>query len=102
MSRASFLEFVLEQFQTLGGVRSRPMFGGHGLYRDETFFAIVHRGTLYFRTDPDSREEYLARGMQPFRPNPKQTLQRYYEVPSEVLEDPETLAQWARRALRSR
>jgi DNA transformation protein and related proteins len=33
--------------------------------------------------------------MKPFRPNPKQTLKTYYEVPADILEDRELLARWA-------
>jgi DNA transformation protein len=33
--------------------------------------------------------------MKPFRPNSKQTLKTYYEVPVEVIEDSEQLVTWA-------
>ena len=73
----------------------RAMFGGFGLYRKETFFGIIHRGRLYFKTDDRTREAYVARGMKPFRPNAKQTSKRYYEEPAEMIEDPEQLVTWA-------
>ena len=71
------------------------MFGGYGLYRKETFFGIIHRGRLYFKTDDRTRAGYVARSMKPFRPNVKQTLKSYYEVPVEVIEDAEQLVAWA-------
>jgi DNA transformation protein len=37
--------------------------------------------------------------MKPFRPNPKQTLKTYYEVPVDVMEDGEQLTTWATRAV---
>lgn len=37
--------------------------------------------------------------MEPFRPNVDQTLQRYYEVPADVLEDRGRLLEWAQQAL---
>ena len=37
----------------------------------------------------------MARGMGPFRPNDRQTLKSYFEVPPEVLADPEALLSWA-------
>ncbi|MEX5215807.1 MAG: TfoX/Sxy family protein [Nitrospiraceae bacterium] len=64
----------------------------------DTFFGIIHRGRLYFKTDERTRAAYLARGMTPFRPNPKQTLKTYYDVPVEVIEDTEQLIAWARQA----
>jgi hypothetical protein len=33
--------------------------------------------------------------MKPFRPNSKQTLKSYYEVPVEILEEAELLTLWA-------
>jgi len=36
--------------------------------------------------------------MKPFRPNPRQTLKSYYEVPIHVVEDREQLAAWAEQA----
>ena len=37
--------------------------------------------------------------MKPFQPNSKQTLKNYYEVPAEILEDEDQLADWARKAV---
>ncbi|MGE3154785.1 MAG: TfoX/Sxy family protein [Nitrospiraceae bacterium] len=89
---------MLDQLAEVHGLRCVPMFGGHGLYRGATFFGIIHRGRLYFKTDDRTRAAYVVRGMKPFRPNSKQTLKSYYEVPVEVIEDAEQLVAWARRA----
>jgi DNA transformation protein len=96
----SFKDFVLDQLDGLRGVTCRSMFGGYGLYQGEVFFGIIHKGRLYFKTDGASRETYRARGMKPFRPNQKQTLKTYYEVPVEVMEDAERLVAWAGQATR--
>lgn len=95
----SFVEYVVDQLQRLGSVEAKAMFGAHGLYCGGVFFAIIADGRLYFKTDAASRPDYEGRGMAPFRPNPRQTLKNYYEVPVEVLEDDEELAAWAERAL---
>lgn len=99
--RSGFLEFVLGQFCMLHGVRSRRMFGGAGLYRDDLFFGIVHDDTLYLRTGDASRGAYLERGMRPFRPyaDRPEVSMNYHEVPADVLDDPELLAGWALRAV---
>ncbi len=98
MSELSFLEFVREQLAPLGELRVKRMFGGHGIYRGEAFFAIVHRGRLFFRTDPADRVHYAARGSCEFKPSRTQTLGTYWEVPADVLEDPELVLKWARKA----
>jgi DNA transformation protein len=38
--------------------------------------------------------------MKPFRPNPKQTLRSYYQVPVEIIEDGERLGAWSEAAIR--
>jgi DNA transformation protein and related proteins len=96
-----FKDFVLDQLADLRGVTCRAMFGGYGLYRGDAFFGIIHKGRLYFKTDDASRETYRQRGMKPFRPNRKQTLKTYYEVPVDVMEDAEQLVAWAARACQS-
>ena len=75
------------------------MFGSSGPYHDGVFFGILAQGRLYFKTNTVNRGTYVQRGMQPFRPNPRQTLKSYYEVPVDILEDYEQLAVWARQAM---
>jgi DNA transformation protein len=94
-----YLDYVLEQLGELGPVTSKAMFGGHGLYLGGQFFGIVHRDALYFKTDEASRGEYQARGSEPFRPNERQTLKSYWEVPAEVIENRDSAVDWAREAV---
>ena len=93
--RDSFKDFVLDQLNGLRGVTCRSMFGGYGLYQGEVFFGIIHKSRLYFKTDEASRAAYRERGMKPFRPNAKQTLKTFYEVPADIIEDAEQLVTWA-------
>ena len=95
----SFKDFVLDQLTDLDDVEARRMFGGHGLYQDETFFGIIHRGRLYFKIDDTTVAEYRRRKMKPFRPNAKQTLKSYYQVPVEIIEDADELRAWAEVAI---
>ena len=95
-----FKVFVEDQLSGLRGVVCRAMFGGYGLYQGRTFFGIIFRGRLYFKTNDATRERYERSGTKPFRPSAKQTLKNYYEVPAEVLEDPDELVVWAEEAIR--
>jgi DNA transformation protein len=95
----SFKDFVLDQLQYLDGVEARRMFGGFGLYQDETFFGIVHKGKLFFKIDGASVREYRRHKMKPFRPNAKQTLKSYYQVPEDVVQDMDMLCEWAVQAV---
>jgi len=99
MAKDSFAEFVRDQLLDLGGVSLRRMFGGFGIYAGSDFFGILHNGRLYFKTDAQSQARYRENGMQAFRPNDKQTLKNYFEVPPDVLEDSEQLVTWAKQAI---
>ena len=95
---ASFKDFVLDQLQELDDVQARRMFGGYGLYHHEMFFGIIHKGRLYFKVDESTIKDYRKLKMRPFRPNTKQTLKSYYQVPLEIIEDHGYLREWAVRA----
>ncbi len=95
----SLRDFVLDQLVGLDDVEARRMFGGYGLYRDETFFGIVHKGKLFFKIDESTVGEYRKRQMKPFRPNAKQALKSYYQVPVDVMEDADELCEWAVKAI---
>ena len=95
-----YLTYVVEQLEGLGPVQSRRMFGGAGLYCDGLFFAVVADDVLYFKVDDSNRADYEAAGMEPFQPFPdKKSVMQYYEVPIDVLENRQTLHDWARKAL---
>jgi len=95
----SFKDFVVDQLHELDEIEARRMFGGYGFYQDETFFGIVHKGKLYFKIDDSTVGEFRKRKMRPFRPNAKQTLKSYYQVPLEIVEDTDELREWAIRAV---
>jgi DNA transformation protein and related proteins len=95
------LERIKADLRDLGGITSRPMFGGHGIYWNGVRFGVLYRGRLYFKVSGESKEDYLARGMGPFRPNERQTSKSYYEVPQDVLDDQEAFLSWASQAIRA-
>jgi DNA transformation protein len=97
----SFRTFVLEQLtRTTPGIRARSMFGGVGIYATEFFFALLDDDTLYFKVDDATRPQFKDRGMTPFRPYGEDgEVMQYYEVPADVLEDPEALGAWVEAAI---
>jgi DNA transformation protein len=97
-----FREFILERLETVGRVTARKMFGALGIYSEGTFFAIVSGNTLYFKVDENSRPDYEAAGMRPFRPFGEESYaMSYYEVPADVLEDNDLLRKWMAEACRA-
>ncbi len=99
MKDDSFKDFVLDQLVDVPDVSVRKMFGAFGLYSEGTFFAIVDEGVLYFKTNKDTRQKYIDAGTDCFHVSDEQTLKNYYEVPADVLENPEVLSEWAGEAI---
>ena len=97
--RHAFKDFVLDQLAGIPELSARAMFGGYGLYAREKFFGIIWKDTFYLRTSPETARRYIAAGMDPFRPNRRQTSKRYYEVPADIVERRSELARWAAEAL---
>jgi DNA transformation protein and related proteins len=96
-----FVDYVVEQFAPWSAVSVRKMFGGAGLYREETMFAVIAEDVAYLKVDDSNREDFVRAGSSPFEPYPdkiKTTIRTYYEIPADVLENPDELARWADRS----
>jgi DNA transformation protein len=76
------------------------MFGGLCFFAEGRAFALVAEDTLYFKVDDSNRPDFVAAGMGPFLPfgDPHKPMQ-YYQLPEEVLEDPELLGVWMTKAI---
>lgn len=96
-----FVSYCLELLGPLGAARSRRMFGGHGLYSEELFVAIVAFERLYLKVDAQTRERFERAGCTPFvyegRGQP--ITMSYWSVPDEAMESPALMQPWARLAL---
>ena len=96
----SFRTFVLEQLGQVRPITTRPMFGGLTFFAGGRAFALAADDVLYFKVDDSNRPDFVAAGMGPFLPfgDPARPMQ-YYELPAEVLEDPEELGRWMAKAI---
>ena len=97
-----YIAFVQDLLAGFAPLRIKRMFGGAGIYSGDLFFAILVEDTLYLKVDDGNREPYRARGIQPFSyegKNGRRATMNYYPVPSELLDDPDALAPWARQAI---
>jgi len=97
----SFRTFILEQLgRVVPRIRARSMFGGVGIYAGERFFALIDNDTLYFKVDESNRGDFQARDLGPFRPYGEDSEEMgYYEVPADLLDDPDALRPWAEKAI---
>jgi len=94
-------EALADIFGDFGPIRTRRMFSGTGIYRDDVMFAIEAGGTLYLKTDATSRPAFEHAGSRPFsyaRADGRVVLISLWSLPEEALDDPAVAAQWAERA----
>jgi DNA transformation protein len=96
-----FTAFVQDLFAPLGGVSTRPMFGGAGVYSRGVMFGLVYDDTLYLKADADSRKDFEARGSAPFAYQSAQgklVTTSYWKLPDGVVDDAEDALKWAKTA----
>ncbi len=98
-SDRTLVDFLFEQLAAIDDLRFRRMFGAYGIYAGTLFFALVHDGRIYFKTNFDTRGRYENAQMGPFAINGEVILKNYFQLPIEVLEDQDALQIWAHEAI---
>ncbi len=103
MAADALVEHCRELLAPLGAVRVRRMFGGHGIYVDEVFVAIIAFDRLYLKTNERTRPRFEAEGCQPFVYDAKRgaVALGYWSAPAEAMESPALMEPWARLALQA-
>ncbi|MFH1534853.1 MAG: TfoX/Sxy family protein [Patescibacteria group bacterium] len=98
MKKNDFAEYVIHDLLgTMNGITARAMFGGHSLYKDGMIFGIIADGQLYFKTDEETQKKYKQFDSKPFvysKGKVKSTTMSYWELPSEIIDNPEELQKW--------
>ena len=95
-----YRDFILDQFSQVEDIMPRRMFGGLGLFKDRVIFGMLSSmDGFYLRVDNINQPDYEALSAEPFRPNQGgEMTMAYFQVPVEILDDPERLAIWADKA----
>lgn len=103
MAANDFAEHCAELLAAAGRVRRRRMFGGHGLYVDELFVALIIDERLYLKTDPATRPRFEAAGCEPFvyQGRGRAVETSYWSAPDETMDSPALMAPWVRLAVQA-
>jgi DNA transformation protein and related proteins len=88
-------------FQALGPVTIKRMFGGKGIYHQGRILALEVSGEILLKADETSAPEFEAAGCRQWfyegrKGNP--VKMPYWSIPDDAFDDPDEMAQWARRA----
>lgn len=98
----AIIEKLEASLTPLGAFRSRPMFGGHGLYLDDLFFGLIAQDKLYLKTDENNRGDYTKARSKPFSFESGRkglVTTSYWRCPADALGDGRKLRRWIGRAL---
>lgn len=101
MAYEELANHCVELFEPLGAARSRRMFGGHGIYVDDLFVALIAYDRIYLKTDARTRPAFEAAGCEPFVYDGagKQVTLAYWTAPAEAMDSPQQMQPWARLAI---
>jgi DNA transformation protein len=96
-----FVTHCLELLAPLGAARAKRMFGGHGLYVDDLFIALIAFERLYLKVDVQTRAAFEAAGCEPFvyDGKGKSVTMSYFTAPEQAIESAHEMLPWARLAL---
>ena len=101
--KSSFAEYVVNDLMAdIEGIKARAMFGGHGIYKDGLFFALIADDELYFKVDDSNRKDFQSRGSEPFKytgKDKKVTVMSHWKLPPEIMEDRGELGEWTDKAV---
>lgn len=99
--KSSLASYVTEHLAFLGRISNRAIFGGVGIFIEERLLGIVINEQLYLHTDKSNLDDYLARGMEQFKPYPNafDLTTDHHRVPQDIIDEPELLKEWGRRSL---
>lgn len=98
---SAFVDHCLDLMAGDSSARARRMFGGHGLYLDDLFVAIVVSDRLYLKVDASTRARFEVAGSEPFVYDGagRRVTMSYWSAPPEAMESPALMAPWARLAV---
>ncbi len=86
---------LVTKLESIGGVTSKKMFGGHGIFHENKMFGIVDsKGVCFLKTDETTLPDFEAAN------SDKHSRMPYYSIPLVVLKDQKKLMAWAKDSIR--
>lgn len=93
---------ICDLFSGLGPVTIKRMFGGKGVYHDGVIVALEVDGEILLKADAVSAPEFAAAGSRQWvysgHSGRKPTAMPYWSIPESAVDDPDSMAEWGRKA----
>ncbi|CAH1199913.1 DNA transformation protein TfoX2 [Vibrio harveyi] len=95
------LKDSMKLFETLGNIKSRSMFGGFGLFADETMFALVVNNQLHIRADQQTSSDFETQGLKPYvyKKRGFPVVTKYYAISDDLWDTTDRLIEVAKQSL---
>jgi DNA transformation protein and related proteins len=87
-------EELVNKLESIGGISSKRMFGGHGIFHDGKMFCIVDsKGQCFLKADETNKSEFEEKD------SFQHSRMPYFSLPDEVMNNSELLVTWAKKSI---
>ncbi|CAM2951331.1 MULTISPECIES: TfoX/Sxy family DNA transformation protein [Vibrio] len=95
------LKDSMRLFDPLGRIKSRSMFGGFGIFADDTMFALVVNDMLHIRADDKLASQFKSEGLEPYvyKKRGFPVVTKYFALTNDVASCPTRAIELAQSAL---
>ncbi|MFZ8768236.1 TfoX/Sxy family DNA transformation protein [Vibrio harveyi] len=95
------LKDSMKLFEALGNIKSRSMFGGFGLFADETMFALVVNNQLHIRANQQTSSDFETQGLKPYvyKKRGFPVVTKYYAISDDLWDTTDRLIEVAKQSL---
>ncbi|KAB0286662.1 TfoX/Sxy family DNA transformation protein [Vibrio fortis] len=95
------LKDSMKLFEPLGKIKSRSMFGGFGLFADDTMFALVVNNQLHIRADKNTTSQFEQQGFEPYvyKKRGFPVVTKYFALPEDLWQTQERIIELAKASL---
>ncbi|RTZ15747.1 TfoX/Sxy family DNA transformation protein [Vibrio aquaticus] len=95
------LKDSMRLFEQLGTIKSRSMFGGFGIFADDTMFALVVKDKLHVRADDALAKKFKSLDLEPYvyKKRGFPVVTKYFALAQDWADDSEKTIEIARAAL---
>ena len=87
-------EELVDKLGSIGGITSKRMFGGHGIFHENKMFALIDsKGQCFLKADDTNKSDFEEKD------SFQHSRMPYYSIPDEVINNPKLLIEWAKKSI---